>query len=605
MISTDSIPAAAYLRRSTDRQEQSLGDQRREICRWAEQNDYDVITEYIDDARSGTSAETRPAFQKMIADAQDGGGFKAVIVWNSDRFSRGDVTETEHYRYLLRRAGVTVLSVTEDYLDREGIDGDVLRTVKQFQNRQFSISLSRNTLRGQISSVLAESDPGRPTPFGYDRVVTGPDGTMLYRVRFCPGCVREVFGKDGELQATYTKGQSLRKPGKECRARLVLSTDDRVQTVKDIYTMCLDGMGFKAIAEALNKRGIPSAKGKLWSFTTIKALLENPTYKGDLVWNRRTEARFYKVKDGRADKMRSRADSKKVTHHPEEDWIVIKDAVPAIVDRKSWQRAQQMVKKRRRCKGGAGRSRNRWLLSGLLRCGDCGNPYWGERKGKGKAYGKKRVFNNYYSCSGRRKHGAVICSPKTHIKADAIEGWVLEKLKGLVFGDSEGVEEAVERFLQAVAGDDDVGSSNAERIERDLKEIDATVTALTANIDPANMALLNGRLTELRKRKERLEEELRSAERAHARIDKQELLQWALERIGGLADALDGRRGEKIRKAMSSYVDRIELKPSDHTGVMVLTGPAHRLYKEHDRPEGRSCVNVVAGAGFEPATFGL
>ncbi|NJL08589.1 MAG: hypothetical protein HC900_10260, partial [Methylacidiphilales bacterium] len=34
----------------------------------------------------------------------------------------------------------------------EGIDADVLRTVKQFQNRQFSISLSQNTLRGQVSS---------------------------------------------------------------------------------------------------------------------------------------------------------------------------------------------------------------------------------------------------------------------------------------------------------------------------------------------------------------------------------------------------------------------------------------------------------------------
>ena len=104
----------------------------------------------------------------MIADAKTG-KFKAVIVWNSDRFSRGDVTETEHYRYLLRRAGVALVSVTEGYLNREGIEADVLRTVKQFQNRQFSISLSQNTLRGQISSILSQSDPGRAAPYGYDR----------------------------------------------------------------------------------------------------------------------------------------------------------------------------------------------------------------------------------------------------------------------------------------------------------------------------------------------------------------------------------------------------------------------------------------------------
>ena len=173
----------------------------------------------------------------MIADAQRG-DFKAVIVWNSDRFSRADVTETEYYRYLLRQANVKVLSVTEDYLARDGIDGDVLRTVRQFQNRQYSISLSQNTLRGQISSVMAESDPGRAAPYGYDREILAPDGAVHFRVRFCPGGVREVYDKEGELQARYETGQSLSKPGRECKARLVLSEAQRVQTVKDIFRMC-------------------------------------------------------------------------------------------------------------------------------------------------------------------------------------------------------------------------------------------------------------------------------------------------------------------------------------------------------------------------------
>lgn len=89
--------------------------------------------------------------------------------------------ETGHYRHLLRRANVKVLSVTEDYLARDGIDGDVLPTVRQFQNRQFSISLPQSTPRRQISAALAESDPGRAASFGYDREIIAPDGSVLFR----------------------------------------------------------------------------------------------------------------------------------------------------------------------------------------------------------------------------------------------------------------------------------------------------------------------------------------------------------------------------------------------------------------------------------------
>ena len=125
--------------------------------------------------------------------------------------------------------------------------------MKQFQNRQFSISLSQNTLRGQISSVLAGSDPGRLAPYGYDREIVGPDGSVLYRIRFTPGGDRQVLDRQGRLQATYAKGQSLKKPGKECRARLVLSEPNRVRVVRDIFRHCVDGVGFKGIADALQE----------------------------------------------------------------------------------------------------------------------------------------------------------------------------------------------------------------------------------------------------------------------------------------------------------------------------------------------------------------
>ena len=613
-------PAVAYLRRSTDKQDQSLGDQCLEVVRYAEEHGYQIIREYVDDAISGTSADERPDFQRMIADAQRG-EFRAVIVWHSDRFSRGVMCETEHYRYLLQQATVTVLSVTEDYLARDGIDGDVLRAVTQSQNRQFSISLSRNTLRGQLSSIKAESDPGRAAPYGYDREVLAPDGAVLFRIRFCPGGVREVYDKDNKLQARYERGQSLSKPGRECKARLVLSDSERVHVIKDIFRMCLDGLGFASIAATMNERGIPGPSHHIWGSTTIKAILENPTYRGDLVWNRRTEAKFYRVLNGRTEKRQRQPGEAKVVKTPKADWIVIPNAVPRIVSTADWDKAQVMVARRRRARGGAGHSNRRWLLTGVLECGDCGHKFWGDPRRKGRIEGRATVITNYYTCAGRRSHGKTICPTASALRAEQLEAWVLGKLQEIVLLDEEAVDMAIERFVASVDRQDPC-TGDADRIAREIKKIDDTVTALTTQIDPENMPLLNQRLTQLRLRRESLEQELRSARQSNNRLDAGALRHWARAQLAGLEAAMNGLRNDETRNVIATYVDHITVWPSKKCGEMALNPAGYALWrrgwdkrsqsapepsarafaKRHNRPKRRSWVNKLGATGFEPAT---
>ena len=102
-----------------------------------------------------------------------------------------------------------------------------------------------------------------------------------------------------------------------------------------------------------------------------------------------------------------------------------------------------------------------------------------------------------------------------------------------------------------------------------------------------------------------MERELDAARAPVGRVDEPALRQWALERIGGLADAMNGRRDETVRNVLASYVEAIEVTPSSKSGVMLVNAEARQLWKRNDRPEGRSHIYMVAGAGFEPATFGL
>ena len=86
--------AVAYLRRSTDRQEQSLDDQRATIRQFADEAGLIIIAEYIDDAVSGSTSENRDGFQRMIADAQNARrNFDLVLTYDVKRFGRVDTDE--------------------------------------------------------------------------------------------------------------------------------------------------------------------------------------------------------------------------------------------------------------------------------------------------------------------------------------------------------------------------------------------------------------------------------------------------------------------------------------------------------------------------------
>src|SRR5262245_31059936 len=98
-------PAAGYVRRSTDLQDGSLADQRREIEARAARKGFRIVHWYEDDAVSGTSTSGRDAFKQMLDDAigpkRD---WSVLFVYDVSRFSRGDLAEAGHLRHQLQKA---------------------------------------------------------------------------------------------------------------------------------------------------------------------------------------------------------------------------------------------------------------------------------------------------------------------------------------------------------------------------------------------------------------------------------------------------------------------------------------------------------------------
>src|SRR5437879_5966370 len=81
--------AAAYIRESTEEQGQDFSPdaQRQAIASFATENELALVGEYCDFHSGWRKSESRPEFQRLMADAAEG-SFEVVLVYHTSRFAR-------------------------------------------------------------------------------------------------------------------------------------------------------------------------------------------------------------------------------------------------------------------------------------------------------------------------------------------------------------------------------------------------------------------------------------------------------------------------------------------------------------------------------------
>ncbi|KPV45717.1 hypothetical protein AN477_00520 [Alicyclobacillus ferrooxydans] len=179
-----------------------------------------------------------------------------------------------------------------------------------------------------------------------------------------------------------------------------------------------EGYGTLRIAAYLNERALFTKNGKPWSRVTVHRVLCNPAYRGDLVYGRTRNQLKRKFDESGYTKSHGR---EKI---PQQDWIVVSGAHPALIDDKTFQKAQSIL---------AGRSHNnprrsRHPLTGILTCGRCGAGLICQmQRHDTKEY-------RYYSCSRKFRFGKNACT-QPNVNADEIEAllsqWLFRQLSQL------------------------------------------------------------------------------------------------------------------------------------------------------------------------------
>ena len=328
MIHIEEIPAkpkepkkirvAAYARVSSDKDAafhslEAQAEYYRDYV--AARPDWELVSIYSDNGISGTTIH-RPEFQRMLQDCRDG-NINLVVTKSVTRFARNTVILLETIRDL-KKLGVDCYFEKED-MHSISPDGELLLTLLAMYAEEEARSASENQ-KWRIQKLYDQGKPAGGHVFGYRLV----------------GDKFEIVPEEAEI-------------------------------VKEIFALYLSGMGYAKIARTLIERGIASCFGGTWSSASVRDILLNEKYTGDLLLQKYFREDFRTKKD-----RKNTGELRKV---------YVKNSHDAIIDRQTFQAVQQEIEHRSArqmeimAHRTVGHENSGKLFTGLISCGCCGGTY--------------------------------------------------------------------------------------------------------------------------------------------------------------------------------------------------------------------------------------
>lgn len=348
--------AVGYIRCSTELQEDSPEQQKKEIELYATKQDFTMIEWFVDFGKSGTTFDQRPEFARLRKRVECHPNFQTVICYDESRWGRAiDAEENTYWRVHFRRYGVEVLLVKTS-VDPSHEFAPMLKAFEGVQASQYSKKLSELTLRGAKNNGIYSN--GGPAPYGYSRLA----------VNLKTGIERKLI--DGEYAVRQQE-----------KVKWTIGDALEGKVVRNIFEQRAKGTGYILIVEDLNRkkvncpqRGRWRNKDQKWSIVTVKTIIENPVYYGARVYNRVSMSSIQAQQKGR--------DQKKHAKYPHwknfnTDWVIVENAHEPIISKDLWERANSVNKRKDVVRKNQYVYESPYLLSGLIVCSRCGFAFQG------------------------------------------------------------------------------------------------------------------------------------------------------------------------------------------------------------------------------------
>ncbi len=178
MPPTTLVPAAQYLRMSTEHQQYSLDNQAEAIQRYAEANGFVVVKTYADAGKSGLMLKRRTGLTQLLQDVVSGGqDYRAILVYDVSRWGRfQDADEAAHYEFLCKRAGIHVHYCAEPFANDDTISSSILKALKRSMAAEYSRELGVKVYAGKKRMVQLGFRVGGEAGYGLRRMLLSVDG---------------------------------------------------------------------------------------------------------------------------------------------------------------------------------------------------------------------------------------------------------------------------------------------------------------------------------------------------------------------------------------------------------------------------------------------
>src|SRR5216684_1414309 len=177
MSSVTLVPAAQYLRMSTEHQEYSIENQKIAIREYAKNHGFMVGKTYADAGRSGVVLKYRVNLSKLLKDVVSGNAdFKAILVYDVSRWGRfQDSDEAAHYEFLCKHAGIPVHYCAEAFANDSSPASSILKALKRTMAAEYSRELGVKVYAGQKHLVTLGFKIGGRAGYGLRRMLLSAD----------------------------------------------------------------------------------------------------------------------------------------------------------------------------------------------------------------------------------------------------------------------------------------------------------------------------------------------------------------------------------------------------------------------------------------------